>query len=146
MTVDKMMGMYCRFCWRLREILYEAPWSSFDLITASITFWLGLDLLLSPGLFQRFAGVYQVLSRLGNERLWGCWFIVFGAFGLLNVLWLTRPPFPVRLLARMGIAFCLLSLALNNLGNVPPPASSVTYSVLSCAALWCVWRTKTSGR
>lgn len=146
MLNSKVVMIYCRFCGRLREILYEAPWSSYDLITTSITFWLGLYLLLSPGLFKEFSGVYLVLARLGNEQLWGWLFVAFGMSGLLNVLWLTRPPFPVRLLSRMGIAFCLLSLAINNLGNRPPPASAITYSVLSLAALWSVWRTKTSGR
>lgn len=67
-------------------------------------------------------------------------------FGLLNVLWLSRPPFLVRLISRMGIAFCFLSLALNNLGNNPPPASAITYIVPAIASLWCVWRTKASGR
>ncbi len=146
MLNSKAFVLYCRFCGRLREILYEAPWSSYDLIAASITFWLGLYLLLSPGLFQRFSGVYQVLARLGNERLWGWGLISFGMFGLLNVLWLSRPPFLVRLISRMGIAFCFLSLALNNLGNNPPPASAITYIVLAIASLWCVWRTKASGR
>lgn len=146
MTGDRLMSAYCRLCNRLREILYEAPWSSFDLITASIIFWLGLYLLLSPGLFGEFAGVYRVLARLGNEMVWGATLLSFGTFGLMTVLWLSRPPFFVRLLSRMGIAFCMLSLALNNLGNQPPHASAITYSVLSLSALWCVWRTKANGR
>lgn len=146
MLNGKVFLFYCRFCGRLREILYEAPWSSYDLITTSITFWLGLYLLLSPGLFREFSGVYQVLARLGSEQAWGWMFLIFGSVGLLNVLWLTRPPFPVRLLSRMGVAFCLLSLSINHLGNRPPPASAITYTVLSLAALWSVWRTKTSGR
>lgn len=146
MTVEKMIGMYCRYCGRLREILYEAPWSGYDLITASITFWLGLYLTLTPGLFKRFDAVYQVMARFGNEMLWGALLLSLGTLGLITVLWLHRPPFIVRLFSRMGIAFCLLSLALNNLGNNPPPASAITYLVLSCAALWSVWRTKASGR
>lgn len=146
MIGGKFLFAYCRLCERLREILHEAPWSSYDLIVSSIVFWLGVYLLMSPGLFCEFSGVYKVLSRLGDEFVWGWSFLACGVSGLLNVLWMTRPPFPVRLLARMVVAFCVLSLAINNLGNRPPPASAITYSVLALAALWSVLRTKASGR
>lgn len=146
MMGGKFLLAYCRICERFREIMHEAPWSSYDLIVSSIVFWLGVYLLMSHGLFGEFSGVYKVLSRLGDERVCGWWFLAGGVAGLLNVLWMTRPPFLVRLLARMVVAFCVLSLAINNLGNSPPPASAITYSVLALAALWSVLRTKASGR
>ena len=142
----KFLLSYYRLCERFREIMHEAPWSSYDLIVSSIIFWLGVYLLMSPGLFGEFSGVYNVLSRLGDECVLGWGFLACGVAGLLNVLWMTLPPFPVRLLARMVVAFCVLSLAINNLGNRPPPASAITYSVLALAALWSVLRTKASGR
>jgi hypothetical protein len=46
----------------------------------------------------------------------------------------------------MSVAFCLLCFALNNLLYNPPPLSTVTYLVLSIAALWGIARTKSSGR
>ena len=140
------MFYYCRFCERLRDILYEAPWSSFDLIATCIVFWLGFYLVASDGLFQRFSGVYNTLARFGDECVWGWMFIFIGATGILNVLWISVPSFGIRLLARMGVAFCFTSLALNNLGNNPPPASAITYSVLAVAALWSVYRTKPGGK
>jgi len=146
MTKDSILMTYCRFYKRLREILYEAPWSSFDVITASVVFWLGVYLSLHAGLFEKYGGVYHVMARLGSELVWGAMFFFLGTVGLLNTLWLVRPPFSTRMLSRMGIAFCITSLAINNLGNDPPPSSTVTYCVLSAAALWSVWRTKSSGR
>lgn len=147
---DSILMTYCRFCERLREILYEAPWSSFDVITASVVFWLGVYLSLHAGLFEQYGGqyggVYNVMARLGSELVWGAMFLFLGTVGLLNTLWLVRPPFSTRMLSRMGIAFCITSLAINNLGHDPPLASTVTYCVLSAAALWSVWRTKSSGR
>jgi len=121
---------YCRFCERLRMILLEAPWSSFDLIAASIAFWLGLYLLFKPDLFGHFDKVL----------------FSFGAIGLLNVLWFVWVSFTLQLLARMGIAFCFSCLALTNLGSDPPPASAIVYAVLALSTLWSVWRTRPRGR
>ncbi len=146
MTRDSAFMAYCRFYKRLREILYEAPWSSFDLIMASVVFWLGVYFSENTGLFDQYGGVYHVMARLGSELVWGTMFCFFGIVGMLNTLWLSRPPFSTRMLSRMGVAFCLTSLAINNLGNTPPLASSITYCVLSLSALWSVWRTKSSGR
>lgn len=137
---------YCRFCERLREILLTAPWSSLDLIMASSIFLIGAYLLSCPRLFDHYGSMYGGLSKFGGELLWGAAFLVAGAFGLLSVLWMVRPPFLVRLLARMAIAFCLLSQALNTLAHAPPPLSAIMYGVLSMAALWSLWRTKPSGR
>lgn len=145
---DNLFLSYCRFCARLREILYEAPWSSFDLILASAIFWMGCYFLwmTESDLFARFGGVYRVMARFGDEVVWGAMFALAGCYALLVVLWLHRPPFLARLAARMVVAFCVLSLAINNLGNSPPPASAITYGVLSLAAIWSLWRTRSSGR
>lgn len=137
---------YCRLCERLRAILLEAPWSSFDLIAASIAFWLGLYLLIKPDLFSHFDKVYMMLKQFGDERSWGFMLVAFGAVGLLNVLWFARVSFTLQLLARMGIAFCFSCLALTNLGSDPPPASAIVYAVLALSTLWSVWRTRPRGR
>lgn len=137
---------YCRLCARLRDILYEAPWSSFDLISTCVLFWIGVYLISNDSLFDKFNGVYNVLSRFGDESLWGWMFLFFGFSGMVNVLWIYIPSFGFRLLARMGVAFCFTSLALNNLGTNPPPISAITYSVLSVSALWAVYRTKPCGK
>ena len=136
---------YCRFCERIRNILYDAPWSSFDLIAGSTVFWLGCYLLASPGLFDSY-DVYKVLARLGNETVWGTMFVFFGSFDLIVLLLYKKLTFAVRLLSRMGIAFCFTSLSFNNLGSVPPPESAITYSILALAANWSVLRTRSDGR
>jgi len=136
---------YCRFCEPIRNILYDAPWSSFDLIAGSTVFWLGCYLLASPGLFDSY-DVYKVLARLGNETVWGTMFVFFGSFDLIVLLWYKKLTFAVRLLSRMGIAFCFTSLSFNNLGSVPPPESAITYSILALAANWSVLRTRSDGR
>ena len=53
--------------------------------------------------------------------------------------------FLLRLLARMGVAFCLLSFALNNLSNYPPPISGTMYAVLAFISLWSIVRTRCDG-
>ena len=136
---------YCRFCEPIRNILYDAPWSSFDLIAGSTVFWLGCYLLASPGLFDSY-DVYKVLARLGNETVWGTMFVFFGSFDLIVLIWYKKLTFAVRLLSRMGIAFCFTSLSFNNLGSVPPPESAITYSILALAANWSVLRTRSDGR
>lgn len=136
---------YCRFCERIRNILYGAPWSSFDLIAGSTIFWLGCYLLASPGLFDSYA-VYKVLARLESETAWGTMFVLFGSFDLIVLLWYKKLTFAVRLLSRMGIAFCFTSLSLNNLGSGPPHESAITYLILALASNWSVLRTRSDGR
>lgn len=138
--------IYCRSCARLRDVLYDAPWSSFDLIAGCITFWLGVYLIASPALFENYGAVYQVLSRFGNECWWGTILFSAGLFDLVVTLWYKKRSFQLRLLARMGIGFCMTSLALNNLANTPPPASTITYGVLALASIWSVLRTRSDGR
>lgn len=131
---------------RLREILLEAPWSVYDLLSGVIVCGVGLYLLFAPNMFHQVGGVYAPLSTLANERVWGWLFLGMGAVGIGNTLWCVQPSFGTRLLARMGVAFCLLCFAINHLLYSPPPLSTVTYAVLSLWALWGILRTKASGR
>ena len=137
---------YCGTCRRIREIMLDAPWSNFDLMTSVIVSGIGLYLLAMPGMFQAIGGVYSGMARLGPEWAWACGFLLLGGLSLMTVLWCVRPRFAWRLLARMGVALCLVTFALNNLSHFPPPLSSVTYVLLSAWALWGVVRTTSYDR
>lgn len=131
---------------RLREILLEAPWSSYDLLSSLIVAGIGLYLLLIPSVLQGVGGVYGQFAAVASARVWGGLFLACGLTGAANTLWCVQPAFGLRLLSRMGVAFCLLCFALNNLLYRPPPLSTVTYLLLSVWALWGIVRTKSSGR
>ena len=131
---------------RLREILLDAPWSSYDLLSSAIVAGIGVYLFLVPNLFQHVGGVYAPFAAVAGERVWGGLYLACGVVGIGNTLWCERPAFGFWLLSRIGVAFCLLCFALNNLLYQPPPLSSVTYGLLSVLALWGVARTKSSGR
>lgn len=131
---------------RLREILLDAPWSSYDLLSSAIVTGIGGYLFLVPNLFQHIGGVYAPFAAVASERVWGGLYLACGLVGVGNTLWCVMPTFGLRLLSRMGIAFCLLCFALNNLLYQPPPLSSVTYGLLSLWALWGIARTRSSGR
>lgn len=146
MNERRLTIFYCRFCERLRIILLQAPWSSFDLIVSSIVFWLGVYFTASPGFMEAYSDVFKALDTLGGVQSWGALMLVFGSLGVLNVLWLDRPRFLIRLVARMGVAFSLVVMTLNHINAYHVPPSTVTYAVLSVSALWSVWRTKSSGR
>lgn len=126
--------------------MVDAPWSSFDLMSSSITFWIGVYLLLNQDMFAQVGGVYRAMAQVVDEWVWGSLFVGLGTLGLMTVLWCVAPPFGWRLLARMGVAFCLVSFALNNLSYSPPPLSFITYSFLAIWAMWGVLRTRASGR
>lgn len=134
--------LYCASCIRIRRILNEAPWANYDLIVSSILCGVGVYLLANPDMFSNYNHVYATLARFGSPAAWGAVFVASGIASFVISAWPNRPPFTLRLLARMVAAFCLLSFALNNLGNVPPPVSTVTYSVLAAAAVWAVLRTR----
>lgn len=131
---------------RLRAVMIDAPWSSFDLLASLIVSWIGLYLWWRPDMFGHIGGVYTAFARLAPEWAWGCAFMLVGGLSLATVLWCERPRFAWRLLARMLIAFFLLLFAFNNLSHSPPPLSTITYVWLSCWALWGVVRTCPSGR
>lgn len=144
--VKRYVLVYCDTCRRLREILKEAPWSSFDLLSSVIVLGLGVYLLFQPNLFEQFGGLYRVFAEWADEMGWGALFVSCGLFGLGMVCWPARPVFGLRLLARMAVAFCLLTLTINYLGNNPPAAAAITNAVLSLAATWGILRTRRHGR
>lgn len=131
---------------RVRSIMRDAPWSNFDLLASLVATLIGGYLLLRPDLFASVGGVYAALAATAPARAWGGLFLALGGLGLATTLWCVCPPFAARLLARMGVAFCLLSFAFNNLSYSPPPLSSVTYALLAVWAVWGVLRTHASGR
>lgn len=139
---SRMNTTYCIICARVRGILMEAPWANYDLILSFILTGVGIYMIASPGMFETYSGVYKTLARLGDERLWGATFVVFGIASFLLVAWPFRPPFLFRLLGRVGAAFCLWSFAFNNWSNSPPPISTIPYTVLAVAALIGVMRTR----
>ena len=145
-----MIRIWWRFrygtCRRLRDILAEAPWSNYDLLSALAVLGIGVYLLLHPTMFQAVGGVYARMAQVASEWLWAGWFIGCGSFGLAVVLWCTAPGFGWRLAARMAIAFCVLILAGNNALYVPPPLSTVTYGLLAVWSVWGILRTRGSGR
>jgi len=130
----------------LRDVLISAPWSIYDLLSSLIVAGIGLYLLIYPRMFQQVGGVYAQFSAIADEWIWGWVYGMVGLSGLAVTLWCETPSFVIRLFARMSVAFCLLCFALNNLLYNPPPLSTVTYLVLSVAALWGIARTKSSGR
>lgn len=132
---------------RIQELILDAPWSNFDLMASGITAGIGGYLLAYPDMFTQVGGgVYAAMAAVAEEWVWGLMFLSLGGIGLMTVLWCVAPRFSWRLLARMAVAFCLLTFALNNLSYSPPPLSTVTYSFLSLWALWGVMRTRSSGR
>lgn len=133
--------IYCESCLRLRRIMAEAPWANYDLIVSAILVGVGGYLLAMPDMFGHYK-VYATLARFGTPALWGALFFASGLASFGVAAWPDRPSFALRLMARMMVAFCLCSVALNNLGDTPPPVSTVTYSVLALAALWAVLRTR----
>lgn len=141
-SMIKAQLIYCASCIRIRRILNEAPWANYDLIVASILCGIGVYLFANPDMFSHYGHVYATLDRFGPPAGWGAVFVASGIASFVIAAWPERPPFVLRLLARMGSAFCLLSFALNNWGNTPPPVSTVTYSVLAAAAVWAVLRTR----
>lgn len=138
----KSIGTFRRF----KEVMVSAPWSVYDLLSSAIVSGIGLYLLASPGLFRQVGGVYATLATVTTEWVWGWLYLSCGIVGIGATLWCERPSFLSLLLARMGIAFCLLCFALNNLLYDPPPLSTVTYVTLSICGLWGIVRTKASGR
>jgi len=80
-----------------------------------------------------------------DQVMWAWIFIGCGGYGLLIVLWPRRPRFILRLLARMAVAFCLLSFALNNLSSYPPPMSGMLYAVLAVFSIWSIVRIRCDG-
>lgn len=136
------LSQECTTCQRLRRIMREAPWSSYDLLAGLIALSAGIFLIASPDLFDHIGGVYQPMANVASERYWGIVFVACGLFGIAVTIAGRMPPFLAILAGRMATAFCLLSLAGNNLLNVPPPLSAVTYVALSIWSVWGILRTR----
>lgn len=134
------------FCRRLHAILYEAPWSNFDLLTSIMIGLTGAYLLLPSKVLESHKELYGTLLNVASEDEWGWFFLVNGIIGFSIVAWCERPPFILRLMARMTIAFCLLSLFGNAANNAIPPPGSITWAVLSLGAVWGICRTSRHGR
>lgn len=130
---------------RLREIVREAPHSPLDALSCAITLGLGLYLTVAPDVFGRSHGLYDVLAIWADARPWGFLFALCGAFGLTVAIWPERPPFGLRLLSRMSVAFCLVTMAANHWSSALPSDAAVTYSALAAASLWGIHRTKRDG-
>lgn len=131
---------------RLRDILHAAPWSNHDLLAALIVVGMGGLLLGQPGLFHGLGGLYGTLESLSSEWQWGSLFLLCGGFSLLVTLWCHRPSFLVRLISRLSITFCFLSVTFNHLTLSPIPMATAAYLGLALWSLWGAIRTHSSGR
>lgn len=132
-------------CYRLRHVLWRAPYSTFDLALAIAVAAMGGYLLYQTSLFTLFAGVYLPMTSFASQPVWGKLFLGSGLFSLIVILWPRRPSFYLRMLGRMATAFCVLSFALNNFANNPPPVSAFFYGVLALFAVWAVLRVRCDG-
>lgn len=139
------MNLCLGFCHRMRHLLWRAPYSTFDFTMSVTLVFMGIYLWIVDDLFTRYAGVYLPMVRVMDQSYWCVTFFCCGLYGLLIVLWPKRPLFILRILARMAIAFCLISFALNNLSSHPPPISAILYSMLSLIAIWSIIRTRCDG-
>lgn len=140
------MEPVCTPCHRLRRIMLDAPWSSYDLLAALIVLGAGLYLLTAPHLFEHIGGVYQPMAAVAREWQWGALFVGCGLLGMAVTLWNRAPAFALMLAGRMATAFCLLTLAGNNILNGPPPMSAVAYLCLAAWSVWGILRTRPYGR
>ena len=136
----------CTPCHRLRRIMLDAPWSSYDLLAALIVLGAGLYLLTNPHMFEHIGGVYHAMAAVANEWQWGALFVGCGLLGMAGTLRGRAPAFALMLAGRMATAFCLLTLAGNTILSVPPPMSSVTYLCLAVWSVWSILRTRSYGR
>lgn len=141
--ITRWMFMYCAFCLRLRNVLTEAPWSSFDLVAGSLVWWVGAYAAFCPDALAVDGG--RIVSALGSPDLAAAVFLLFGLLGWAVACWPSRPPFALRLAARAGIAYCLILLMAEDLARDPPPLSVATHATLVVAASWGVLRTRVMG-
>ena len=121
------------------------PFSLLDLTLSIGLLTTGVQLLVHRSLFVYYQKVFDPMAQYAGQNAWGALMVTLGIVGCLAVMVPFRPPFYVRLLARMGTAFGMLSFALNHLSTYPPPVSSAIYVTLSIAAVWAVLRTRCDG-
>ena len=136
---------WCFWCARFREIMLEAPWSSFDLAMSIILILGGTYLIAGFAMLESAYTLYKPLA--GIMGLWAYGWICFlaGSVQAICVLWPSRPLFEWRLFARMGVCFCFVVFSLNQIANVPPPVGAITHFVLSGLSIWSVLRTSRTG-
>lgn len=132
-------------CHRIRHVLWRTPFSLLDLTLSLGLMVTGIHMLVFKGLFTTYPKVLGPMAQYASQSLWGWLMTGLGVFGCLVIMVPFRPPFYVRLLARMGTAFGMLSFALNHLSTYPPPVSSAIYVTLSITAVWAVLRTRCDG-
>lgn len=136
---------WCFWCARFREIMLEAPWSSFDLAMSFILVLAGGYLITNFEWLESTYAIYRSLSGCLGLQAYGFVCLIAGMVQMVSVLWPSLPSFECRLFARMGVCFCFVVFSLNQLANVPPPVGAITHFVLSGLSIWIVLRTSRGG-
>lgn len=136
---------WCFWCARFREIMLDAPWSSFDLSMSVILILRGLYLIAGFSLLETTYSIYKPLAGFIGLWQYGWVCLIAGCVQFLMTLWPVRPPFEIRLLARMGVCFCFIAFSLNQISNIPPPVGFITHFILSLLSIWTVLRTSRKG-
>lgn len=136
---------WCFWCARFREIMLDAPWSSFDLAMSIILVLRGCYLVVGFTLLEPVYTIYKPLAGIMGLWAYGWVCLIAGMIQCISVLWPVRPPFEIRLFARMGVCFCFVVFSLNQISNVPPPIGAITHLVLSGLSIWSVLRTSKTG-
>lgn len=139
--MTRLFVTYCAICLRLRNVLAEAPWSSFDLVSGALVWWVGCYMVASPEVLS--LGSHKILNALGSTAPYV--FVGCGLLGWASVCWPSRPPFLLRLTARMGLTYCVVLLFIEDYARNPPPLSVFTHATLAVASAWGLCRTKTRG-
>lgn len=129
---------------RLRRILLEAPWSNHDLLSGLILSLIGLLLLAKPELYVVLRTL-NFIEQQGHTDEWSFMILFSGLYGLIVTLWCVVPPFWIRITARMGYAFCFLTLAFSSLRFSTTP-SAVAFSLIALWSIVGILRTHESGR
>jgi peptidoglycan/LPS O-acetylase OafA/YrhL len=137
---------WCGVCRRLREILLDAPWSSFDLIAATTIGLIGGYFMLPFPVYDLYP-IYSTLGVVSHEDALGALFLMAGIQAVLITIYCEKPPFFARLCARIAIALCFLILFCNAaIQGPPPPPSAIFWSIQFMAAVLGVARTRRHGR
>lgn len=146
MAFDRLFsrGLWRGIFRRLREILLDAPWSSFDLIAALVIGLLGFYFLLPFDAYALYP-TYATLGTLAGEQTIGSLFLLTGVQALAVVIYCEKPPLGARLCARVAMAICFLIMLGNTVARAPPPPSLVLWGVLFAASLLGVLRTRQHG-
>lgn len=137
------------YCWggRVREILLDAPWSSFDLaMSAILILRAGYLLLFGAAIQAKHPMLYAQLANTITLEGYGVLCLIAGSYGMAIVLWPTRPSYGLRLFARMGVAFVFVQYSINQWALTYPTIGAITHLVLAALAVWSLLRTQRGGR